>query len=62
MPTEKEVFAAGKVIHENGVGHGWFGPHYKKSFKELQNSDRIGFDEFLAIIHLALEAAQKARV
>jgi len=49
--------AAAEVIHKASVDHGWAGPHYKKTYKELEETDPIGFEEFNEIIADALAAA-----
>ena len=38
--------AAAKAIHDKAVRDGSYGPHYKKTYEELQSTDPIGFGEF----------------
>lgn len=52
--------AAAEVIHKASVHHGWVGPHYKKTYKELEESDPVGFEEFNNIVADALAAADAA--
>ena len=52
--------AAAKVLHNISVLHGWAGPHYKKTYEELEKTDPIGFEEFNAIVANVIDAAEKA--
>jgi hypothetical protein len=52
--------AAAEVVHKAGQFHSWAGPNYKKTYKELEETDAIGFEEFNEIIAAALEAADAA--
>ena len=59
-PTLKEVEAAARVLHDEGLHHHWWGK-YKKSYDELAATDSIGKDEFDGIVERILIAAARAR-
>jgi hypothetical protein len=59
-PTQEEVEAAARVLHQEGLTHAWWGS-YKKSYDELAATDPIGKDEFDAIVERMLLAARRAR-
>jgi hypothetical protein len=58
-PTEEDVEAAARFLHQEGLRHGWWKP-YKKSYDELAATDPIGRDEFDAIVERMLLAAARA--
>ena len=58
-PTEEEVEAAARVLHQYGLRHSWFG-NYKKSYDELAATDPIGKDEFDGMVERMLVAAARA--
>jgi len=58
-PTKEEVDAAARLLHQEGLTHGWWAD-YKKSYDELAATDPIGKDEFDRIVERMLLAAARA--
>ena len=59
-PTAKAVEAAARVLHHEGVRHGWWGK-YSKSYDELAATDPIGKFEFDGLVERILIAATQAK-
>ena len=52
--------AAAKAIYDEGLRHGWFSPHFKKTYEEFEKTDPVGFEEFNELVAGALAAADLA--
>jgi hypothetical protein len=60
-PTAKAVEAAARVLHHEGLRHGWWGK-YKKTYDELAATDPIGKFEFDGLVERMLIAATQAEI
>lgn len=58
-PLLEEVEAAARVLHQEGLRHGWWGK-YRKSYDELAATDPIGKSEFDGLVERMLRAAAMA--
>jgi hypothetical protein len=58
-PTAKAVEAAARVLHYEGLRHGWWDT-YTKSYDELAATDPIGKFEFDGLVERMLMAAIRA--